>query len=95
MLDMPTPEVLEAQAADLEKRADRKDRQADADWTTNASADALRTDARYFREEAKAKRAKAERLRKATEIEANPDPSADDVCETCGTPRYAHGAECA
>lgn len=64
-LDMPTPESLEAEALELEALAKRKDKLADATWSSSGGSDAARRDARIFREEAKAKRAKAERMRKA------------------------------
>lgn len=64
--DMPTPESLEAEAADLEVLAAKKERQAKR-VTLDVAADFLRHDAAIFREEAAAKRAKAERMRKAAQ----------------------------
>lgn len=57
-LDMPTPESLEAEANDLEVRADKKLRLSallGGKWS-------MEQDAAIFREEAAAKRAKAQRL---------------------------------
>jgi hypothetical protein len=63
--------TLESEAADLVKLAEKKERQADylEHGTRGGSAPqtALRKDAAIFREEAKAKRAKAERMRKAAQ----------------------------
>lgn len=67
-LDMPTPESLEAEAADLEALAVKKDELA-ARWPDYAGTPLLRKDAAIFREEAAAKRAKAARILKA-DIEA-------------------------
>jgi hypothetical protein len=64
-LDMPTPESLEAEANDLERRAATKEAHADRYFDQPDSL--LRRDAAIFREEAKAKRAKAERMRKAAQ----------------------------
>lgn len=61
-LDMPTPESLEAEANELEMRADAKQRQAKLSWSSRSGAAALERDAAIFREEAQAKRAKAQRL---------------------------------
>lgn len=72
MLDMPTPEVLEAQANDLEARAAGKEKQAGYLRDTmgeSLTAESLLKDAAIFREEATAKRAKAARLIKR-DIEA-------------------------
>lgn len=66
-LDMPTPESLEAEANDLEMRADAKERQSKLSWSSRAGAANMERDAAIFREEAKAKRAKAERMRKASQ----------------------------
>lgn len=68
-LNMPTPESLEAEAVALEALAKRKDLLAEATWTSPGSSDAARRDARIFREEAQAKRAKAACILKA-DIEA-------------------------
>lgn len=67
-LDMPTPESLETEAADLEALAVQKDELA-ARWPDYAGTPLLRKDAAIFREEAQAKRAKAQRLLMA-DIEA-------------------------
>lgn len=67
-LDMPTPESLEAEANDLEALAVKKDELA-ARWPDYAGTPLLLKDARIFREEAQAKRAKAARILKA-DIEA-------------------------
>lgn len=63
-IDMPTPESLEAEAADLERRAALKDALATL-WPDAPGTPLLLKDADIFREEAQAKRAKADRLRKA------------------------------
>lgn len=62
--DMPTPESLEAEAAELETKAATKERIAAQSWVTPASAALLLKDAGYFKEEAASKkeRAKAARL---------------------------------
>lgn len=65
-LDMPTPESLEAEANDLEALAVKKDELA-ARWPDYAGTPLLLKDAAIFREEAQAKRAKAERMRKASQ----------------------------
>jgi hypothetical protein len=64
-LTMPTPEELEAEAVELEKRAGTKERIAAQSWMSQASRDIMLKDADIFRDEAKMKRAKAERMRKA------------------------------
>lgn len=64
-LNMPTPESLEAEAVELVKLAERRERQSGHEGCTQRGRDALLKDAAIFREEAKAKRAKAERMRKA------------------------------
>lgn len=60
-LDMPTHESLEAEADALEALAVKKDELA-ARWPDYAGTPLLLKDARIFREEAAAKRAKAQRL---------------------------------
>lgn len=59
------PSVLMAEAADLDVRARRKLRQADAPWCSPASAAVLRADATILSSEAESKRAKAQRLESA------------------------------
>lgn len=66
-LNMPTPESLEAEAADREVLAEKKEALA-ARWPDYAGTPLLLKDARIFREEAQAKRAKAERMRKAVTL---------------------------
>lgn len=68
-LNMPTPESLEAEAVELVKLAERKERQSGYEGCTQRGRDALLGDAAIFREEAKAKRAKAACILKA-DIEA-------------------------
>lgn len=63
-MTMTTPAELEAEALDLERRADIKETLAGGSWVSAGSADALEADAAIFREEAASKRAKAERMRK-------------------------------
>ena len=68
-LDMPTPESLEAEADGLDRKAVAKEKQAGYLRDTmgeSGTAESLLKDAAIFREEAQAKRAKAERLRKAS-----------------------------
>lgn len=62
-LPMPTPAELEAEAVELLKLAEKKERMASAFATDGRLA--LYADAAIFRSEAASKRAKAERLRKA------------------------------
>ncbi|MBZ4371503.1 hypothetical protein [Corallococcus sp. AS-1-6] len=59
------PSVLMAEAADLDARARRKLRQADAPWCSPDSAANLRKDAAILSGEATSKRAKATRLESA------------------------------
>lgn len=65
VLTLPTPAELEAEALDLERRADIKDVAAVQSWVSLRGAEAFRKDAAIFRSEAASKRAKAERMRKA------------------------------
>lgn len=60
-LDMPTPESLEAEANDRDALAEKKEALA-ARWPDYAGTPLLLKDAAIFREEAAAKRAKAQRL---------------------------------
>lgn len=64
VLTLPTPAELEAEALDLERRADIKDVAAVQSWVSTRGAEAFRKDAAIFRSEAASKRAKAERMRK-------------------------------
>ena len=63
-LEMPTPESLDEEAAGLENLALKKESQARQYTTSPSGREALMRDAAIFREEAAAKRAKAERMRK-------------------------------
>lgn len=60
-LDMPTPESLEAEANELEALANKKERQSRR-AVNDTAAYFLLKDVDAFREEAQAKRAKAQRL---------------------------------
>lgn len=61
-LEMPTPESLEAEAAELVTLAVKKEVRSEHPCCSDRSRDALLSDAATFREEAQAKRAKAQRL---------------------------------
>lgn len=65
-LDTPTPESLTAEAIELERLAASKEVSAGLSHRSAEGRAAMLTDAAGFREQAAAKRAKAERLRKAS-----------------------------
>lgn len=70
MLEIPTPESLEAEANELEALAKKKERHAASEWISPFGQQHAKKDAAIFREEAQAKRAKAERMRKAEEFKS-------------------------
>lgn len=66
-LPMPTPDELEAEALELERRAHLKERLLSrlSPYATDSGRRALRRDIEILNDEAASKRAKAERMRKA------------------------------
>lgn len=85
--DMPTPESLEAEAAELETLAASKEASAHLPHRSPSGRDAMLQDARIFRDEARSKRERADRLRKAA-AQAEVDDAARHALEHEGAGQH-------